>query len=176
MVLEISPAILGPLPLPRHPKSKPFTPCAVVSPGYVIPPPGTVASVTQDLAMRLYARELRVTLDLISSFSTEDWAQRTDCPDWDVHGLYLHVLGAMESGASTRELLHQMRVALLRRRTTGEALEAALSATQVADRTDLTPDQLVRRFALPGRRDLPARRLVAPRAAGTGLLATVVPF
>jgi len=30
MVSEIIPAILGPLPLARHPKSKPFTPYAVV--------------------------------------------------------------------------------------------------------------------------------------------------
>jgi len=31
MVSEIIPAILGPLPLPRQPKSRPFTPCAVVA-------------------------------------------------------------------------------------------------------------------------------------------------
>src|SRR5690242_6413877 len=34
MVCEIAPAILGPLPLTSHPKSRPFTPCAVVTPVY----------------------------------------------------------------------------------------------------------------------------------------------
>jgi uncharacterized protein (TIGR03083 family) len=187
MVLEISTAILGPLPLQRHPKSKPFTPCAVVPPGYgnaaptgdaqaqtgggrpwhsrpvAGPDPVDVADIpqlTHDEAMRLYARELRRGLDLISTLGPEDWTRQTDCPDWDVRELYLHVVGAMESGASRRELAHQFRVALLRRRTTGESLEAALSATQVEERRQLSPDELVRRFAEVAPRCIRARNAI----------------
>lgn len=115
-----------------------------------VPEPTEVADIpplTHDESMRLYARELRRTLDLITGFEPDDWSRRTDCPDWDVRELYLHVLGAMESGASMRELAHQMRVASMRRRRSGEAMEAALSATQVEERIELTPEELVRRFA-----------------------------
>ena len=50
MVSEIIPAILGPLPLSRHPKSKPFTPCAVVRPVYPIVEPAPSAHLEDDLA------------------------------------------------------------------------------------------------------------------------------
>ncbi len=123
-----------------------------------------LAELEHEQAMRLYARELRRTLELLRSFDPEDWTRRTDCPDWDVRELYLHVVGAMESGASTRELLHQMRVAFLRRRRTGEAMEAALSATQVADRADLTAMELVERFEVAAPRCIRAR-LRLPRSA-----------
>jgi uncharacterized protein (TIGR03083 family) len=116
-----------------------------------------IPALTHDEAMRLYARELHLTLQLLRSFGPQDWAQQTDCPDWDVRELYLHVLGAIESGASRRELAHQLRVALLRRRTSGEVLEAALSATQVEDRRELAPDDLVRRFAEAAPRCVKAR-------------------
>src|SRR3954447_2031385 len=39
MVFEVIPAILGPLHLISHPKSRPFTPCAVVPPVYGATPP-----------------------------------------------------------------------------------------------------------------------------------------
>ena len=61
--------------------------------------------------------------------------------------MYLHLLGACESGASTREFLHQMLTARRHQKEHGGPLEAALSATQVADRIDLTPAQLTARFA-----------------------------
>jgi uncharacterized protein (TIGR03083 family) len=75
------------------------------------------------------------------------WASQTECPDWDVRRMYLHLLGACESGASTREFLHQMLTARRHQKEHGGPLEAALSATQVAERIDLTPAQLTARFA-----------------------------
>jgi hypothetical protein len=39
MVFELIPAILGPLPLISHPKSRPFTPCAVVTAVYGVDRP-----------------------------------------------------------------------------------------------------------------------------------------
>jgi uncharacterized protein (TIGR03083 family) len=103
--------------------------------------------------MALFSAELQRNLDLMRSLSDRDWATQTECPDWDVRRMYLHVLGACESGASIRELLHQLRRARAFQKAHGGPQEAALSATQVAERIDLTPPELVARFAA-----------VAPRA------------
>jgi hypothetical protein len=66
--------------------------------------------------------------------------------------MYLHVLGACEGGASPFETARQMSAAVRHRRVNGGPLEAALSAVQVRNREQLTPDQLLARL-----------RTVAPR-------------
>jgi uncharacterized protein (TIGR03083 family) len=98
-------------------------------------------------AMRLLAVELDRTLDLLRSLSDDGWKAPTDCPDWNVHQMYLHVLGACESGASLRENIDQMRAAMKYRRQNGGPLEAALSAVQVGARSDIGPERLVDRLA-----------------------------
>lgn len=127
----------------------------------------TIAELSHHEAMRLFARELRRSLDLMRTFDDDAWIRPTECPDWDVRELYLHVLGAIESGASRRELAHQGRTAWSLRRRTGVALEAALSATQVAERSHLSPEELVRRFALAAPRCVRARNNL-PAALRTG--------
>ncbi|MDO8309276.1 MAG: maleylpyruvate isomerase family mycothiol-dependent enzyme [Actinomycetota bacterium] len=106
--------------------------------------------------MSLFAAELQRNLDLMRALSEQDWTQPTDCPAWDVRLLYLHVLGACESGASFRELLHQMRAARSFQKANGGPQEAALSSVQVAERLHLSPAELTARFAE-----------VAPRAVRT---------
>jgi hypothetical protein len=81
--------------------------------------------------------------------------------------MYLHVLGACEGGASMREQAHQMRAAMRRRKAEGGPLEAALSAVQVDDRTELSPDALVDRLTTV------APRTVAKRTRLPGLLRRV---
>lgn len=117
---------------------------------------------SHDEGLDLFAVELQRSLDLLRGLSPTEWSAQTDCPDWDVHRMYLHVLGACESGASVGEFLHQMRAARAYQRAHGGPQEAALSATQVADRRSLTPDELIARFAavapvtVAKRRRLPA--------------------
>lgn len=114
--------------------------------------------------MALQRTELDRTLSLLQSLSDAEWAARTDCPDWDVHHMYLHVLGACEAAVSMREQLHQMRSAKAYQRSHGGPLEAGLSATQVADRKDLSPTELVERL-----REV-APHTVARRTSMPGLL------
>lgn len=101
---------------------------------------------THDEAMHLQAQELARTIAALRSLDESDWTASTDCPAWDVRALYQHVLGACESGASLRENLHQMRLAMLHRKRNGGPLEAALSHVQVSERADLTPAEIVQRF------------------------------
>jgi uncharacterized protein (TIGR03083 family) len=107
----------------------------------------TVEPLQHAEAMALFAVELQRNIELMTSLQPDDWGRRTVCPDWDVRELYLHVLGACEGGASFGEFAHQMRAARRRQKETGAALEAALSATQVAERQELAPRELVQRFA-----------------------------
>jgi uncharacterized protein (TIGR03083 family) len=115
-------------------------------------------------AMGLQAAELDQTVALLRALDEADWAAQTDCPAWDVRMMYLHVLGACDAAASMRENAHQMLTAKRRQRKTGGPLEAALSATQVRERLDLAPTELVERLAAvaPGpvrhRTTLPAHR------------------
>jgi uncharacterized protein (TIGR03083 family) len=130
----------------------------------------SLAPLTHREGMSLFAAELGRNLDLMRSLSDDDWTTQTECPDWDVRRMYLHVLGACESGASVRELVHQMLAARSFQKAHGGPQEAALSATQVAERIDLTPQQLQARFAsvapraVRGRTRMPAlvRRVSLP--------------
>ena len=50
--------------------------------------PGGLLDVTPALAP-----ERAALLDLLRGLSTEDWERPTECPEWTVKGLVLHVLG-----------------------------------------------------------------------------------
>lgn len=100
-----------------------------------------------DEAMSLLAVELDRTLEALEALEDTDWGARTDCPDWDVRQMYLHVLGACEAGASMRENMHQMRLGRKHRKANGGALEAGLSNVQVREREELSPAQLLERLA-----------------------------
>lgn len=106
-----------------------------------------LAPLDHDEAMALQAAELDRTVALLRSLDSTDWSAQTDCPDWDVHHMYLHVLGACEAGASMGENLHQLRAGKKHQKRHGGPLEAGLSAVQVAERTDIDTDELADRLA-----------------------------
>lgn len=117
----------------------------------------TIEPVSHPEAMRLQARELDRVLAVLQTLDETAWAASTDCPGWDVRTLYLHVLGACEGGASFRENLHQMRLAIIHRRRHGGPLEAALTTVQVRERSELTPCELVDRLAVVAPRTVRGR-------------------
>jgi len=106
----------------------------------------------------LFAAELDQLLALMQTLSPEDWTAQTECPDWDVRRMMLHVLGAGEGGASFREFGHQMMAARRYQKEHGGPQEAALSATQVADRLALDPQALMARFTTMAPACVRARR------------------
>ena len=93
-----------------------------------------------------------------SARSTADWAQRTDCPEWDVREMACHMLGMLEMAASVRENFRQQRLSM---RAGGDPLDA-LTALQVSERRAWTPTEIIERYAqrapraVAGRRRLPA--------------------
>ena len=104
------------------------------------------APLSHEEAMRLQAVELDLTLDFLQSLEDSDWTTQTDCPDWNVRQMYLHVLGACEAGASMRENVHQMRAGKSHRKAHGGPLEAGLSNVQVRERAELSPAELLERL------------------------------
>ena len=121
-----------------------------------------LAPLTHDEAMERQAQEFERTIELLQSLDDSDWGAQTDCPDWDVRRMYLHVLGAAQAGASIRENVHQMRLGFTHRKHHGGPLEAALSGLQVRERENLQPADVVAALAevaprtVRGRRRLPS--------------------
>jgi uncharacterized protein (TIGR03083 family) len=139
------------------------------------------------MAMRLAATEYQRVVDLLRSLRPEDWAKPTECPGWDVRAMAAHLLGMAEMAASIREQLHQVKAAEKR----GGVFLDALTALQVDERSQLTPDELVSRFAKVApkaargrrwapafirRRTMPQRQLVGDQeeAWTTGYLLDVI--
>ena len=112
--------------------------------------PGRHAVLDRDTAMRLAAEEYDRVVDQLRSLAAADWERPTDCPAWDVRALACHMLGMAEMSASLREQMRQMRKA----GKAGGVFIDALTALQVDERAEMTPTQIIERFAL-----------VAPRAA-----------
>lgn len=106
------------------------------------------------IAMRLASVEYERVLAQLRSLAADDWSRPTDCPAWDVRALASHMLGMAEMAASLREQVHQMRKA----GRAGGIFIDALTALQVAEREQMTPGQIVERFAEVGPRAARGRK------------------
>jgi len=100
-----------------------------------------------DEAMSRLVAELDRTLETLEALEDKDWGARTDCPDWDVRQIYLHVLGACEAGAAMRESMHQLRLGRKHRNANGGSLEVGFSNVQVREREELSVAELLERMA-----------------------------
>lgn len=115
---------------------------------------------THEEAMERQAHEFEQTLDLLRSLEEADWTAQTECPEWDVRHMYLHVLGTAQAGASIRENAHQMRLGYAHRKRHGGPLEAALSNVQVREREHLQPTDLVTALDTVAPRTVRGRRRI----------------
>jgi uncharacterized protein (TIGR03083 family) len=106
----------------------------------------TIPAIEHREAMSLQATELDRALEFLRTLDAAQWSTQTNCPDWDVRQMWLHVLGACEAGASMRENMHQMLAGRKRRKDFGVSLEEGLSAVQVTEREDLSPEELLERL------------------------------
>jgi uncharacterized protein (TIGR03083 family) len=101
------------------------------------------AAMSRDIAMRLAATEYQRFLDLLRGLGSGDWARPTECPGWDVRAMASHALGMVEMAASFREQQRQVKLA----RGRGGVFIDALTGLQVDERQDMTPEQIIARFA-----------------------------
>ncbi len=106
-------------------------------------------------AMDLAAAEYDRFLDLLRSLTPDEWRRPTECDGWNVRAMACHLLAEAESHASLREMTHQMRA--YRNAKSGPMIDA-MTALQVRDRANLTPDEIVVRFEHAAPRSVRARR------------------
>jgi uncharacterized protein (TIGR03083 family) len=103
----------------------------------------TTARIDRATAPELAEAEDDRFLELVRSLEPDDWSAATDCTAWDVRAVVLHVLGAAE-GHKLGEFLHQMRAG--RRAATGRDLIDGVNDVQIADRSDLSTEQIIDRL------------------------------
>jgi len=108
-------------------------------------------------AMGLAESEFARMVELLRQLRADDWQQPTVCTLWNVRAMVAHVVGMAEAQASFRQFVHDFRAAGKR---SGGAMIDALNATQVRDRAELTPGQLVDRLAGVTARAVRARRRI----------------
>ena len=106
-------------------------------------------------AMSLAETEFARVLDQLHGLSEDDWRQPTACDLWDVRAMGSHVLGMAEAQASIRQFAHDYRSAS--KRSSGKMIDA-MTATQVAERASMTPEEIVSRLAVVAPKAIRARR------------------
>lgn len=115
-------------------------------------PVDAIPAIDHREAMALAATEYERFGDLLRALRPADWRAPTDCPAWDVRAMVAHVVGAMAGNASMRENVRQLRLA---RKGDGPLVDE-LSARQVAERRDASPEDLLAEY----------ERLVTPAVKG----------
>lgn len=121
-----------------------------------------IPPLTHEEAMQLAQTEYRRLIELIDQLTPEDFARPTDCTGWDVAAVLSHVLGMLEHNADPAEQARQSAAAGQRAATTGETWIDALTALQVADHAELTPEQLATAIRTAAPLSLAARRQTTP--------------
>jgi len=118
------------------------------------------SALEHETAARLAATEYDRYRDLLRSLDAADWARPTDCPGWDVRAMAAHNLGMAENAASVPRMLREHLASLreMRRDGGGGSATDRMTARQVAERADMTPAQIVARFAEVAPRAAAARR------------------
>lgn len=90
-----------------------------------------IEQIDRDEARELAEVEYGRFAEAVAALAPEDWVRPTDCELWDVRDLVRHMLGAMRSAASVRELVSQQREIARRVRQVGGNTTDAMTAVQV---------------------------------------------
>jgi uncharacterized protein (TIGR03083 family) len=106
-------------------------------------------------AMGLAETELARMVECLSGLAEADWTRPTVCEEWDVRALASHVLAMAEAQASMRQFAHDFRAAS--KRKDGKMIDA-MTATQVRERSTMTPVAITDRLAVVAPMAVRARR------------------
>lgn len=100
----------------------------------------------REVAMRLAATEYDRVTDVLRKLPADAWTRPSGCTGWDVRQLAAHLLGMAEMAASLKEQIRQPRKA----KKAGGVFIDALTGLQVDERADMTPQQIIDRYAVIG--------------------------
>ncbi len=120
---------------------------------------GDLAAVRDHAAWMALARDAYQRLaDAFAALDADDWTRPTPCAGWTVRDLGGHLVGAMRSAATFRELASQQRQIGARAKRTGENPTEVMTAVQIERTESLTPAEVVDEL----------RSLVDPAVRGRG--------
>ena len=115
-------------------------------------------ALTHDTAMRLAATEYARTAGALDALDPGDWSLPTDCPAWDVRQMACHTVGMAAMASSPLEMMRQQRKAAARAKVDQVDPLTALTAVQVDERADWTPERVVAEARSVGLRAAKGRR------------------
>jgi uncharacterized protein (TIGR03083 family) len=113
-------------------------------------------------AMRLAATEYDRMADALAELEPEHWTRPTTCTAWDVRQLGCHMVGMAKLASSPLEASRQMRKAKADASAAGTDELTALTALQVSERDDWTPEDVVAGARRVASRAARGRRMVPP--------------
>jgi uncharacterized protein (TIGR03083 family) len=116
---------------------------------------GPAAPLGHREAMILAATEFDRMTAQLRALAPADWARPTACGLWDVRAMAAHVLGMAEAQASVRQFAHDFRAA--GKRSGGKMIDE-MTATQVRERSAMTPAAITSRLAAVAPKAVRARR------------------
>lgn len=102
--------------------------------------------ITAGEAHALLCTELERILALVSTLDGDDWSKPTACTAWNVRDMLAHQAGAYASGTGYKEMIHQY----LSLPKAGQLPEDAINETQLFDRKDRSPAQLIAELEMAG--------------------------
>lgn len=111
------------------------------------------------VAMRLARDEYTRFAEALDGLPADAWSRSTACPDWDVRAMTAHVAGMAAMAAGVLESVRQQRRAGRDAAATGTSFIDALTALQVRERADRTPEQLREEVQRTGPRAARGRRM-----------------
>jgi len=116
---------------------------------------GLAAPLGHREAMVLAATEFDRMTAQLRALAPDDWTRPTVCALWDVRAMAAHVLGMAEAQASFRQFVHDFRAA--GKRSGGKMIDE-MSATQVRERSAMTPGSIISGLAAAAPKAVRARR------------------
>ena len=80
----------------------------------------------------------------VAALTPQEWATDTDCTEWDVRKMALHVLGSGDAQASVREFLHQLRKGMpVNKEIDSHHWVDGLNELQIRERDHLSNEDIV---------------------------------
>jgi uncharacterized protein (TIGR03083 family) len=96
--------------------------------------------------------------DLIASLTPDEWTVPTDCSEWDVRKIALHMLGSGDAQASFPQFVHQLRRGVpLNKEIDSHHWVDGMNELQIRERSHLSNAEIVDQLAAIGPRAVKGR-------------------
>ena len=111
----------------------------------------------------LAEEEFRRFADLMASLETDEWSAPTDCSEWDVRKIALHVLGSGDAQASFPEFVRQLRRGVpLNKEIDSHHWVDGMNEFQIRERSHLSNGEIVAQLGAIGPKAVKGRWRTPP--------------